>query len=250
VDLYDPGYSGELLDHPPYTWCSKIGATEAEVKHARALYAGEVTLVDTWVGRVLEKIDYCCPDDTAVIFHSDHGFNVGDHERFGKNCQDPEERDWPFFEEVSHGVLMIRLPGGPSGLRHSFLAQSVDLMPTILELAGLPLPDGVKGVSLTPALHSRAMPTRRVALTTQTLNEPTDRVARRTTSITDGTWTLHYRGNEEPWELFNVEEDPTQEINLVRSHREQAQRLHADHLEQLRYAGVRDDVIELRSRLP
>jgi arylsulfatase A-like enzyme len=111
---------GELLDHPPYARCEEIGATEAEIRHARALYAGEVTLVDTWVGRLLEKIDYCCPDDTAVIFHSDHGFNVGDHGRFGKSLQAGDDPlDWPYYDEVSHAALMIRLPGAAEKRRRA-----------------------------------------------------------------------------------------------------------------------------------
>ena len=255
VDLYDPGYSGELIDHPPYARCEEIGATEAEIRHARALYAGEVTLVDTWVGRLLEKIDYCCPEDTAVIFHSDHGFNVGDHGRFGKSNQDGGDRlDWPYYDEVSHAALMIRLPGeagkAAAGRRSEFLAQSLDLMPTMLELAGLPLPAGVRGISLLPVVRGEAMPERPVVVTTSALDAATERVARQTTSVTDGAWTLHYRGNQDPFELFHLPDDPAQERDLARSAREQARRLHALHLDLLAYAGVRSDVLALRNRLP
>ncbi len=250
ADLYDPGYSGELIDHPTYTWNTKLGVTEAEIRHAKALYAGEVTLVDTWVGRLIEKIDYCCPEDTAVIFHGDHGFNVGDHDRFGKNCHDPAETDWPFFEEVSHVPLVIRLPEGMRNARHSFLAQGVDIMPTILDYAGISIPEGVKGVSLRPALEARHMPERPVAITTGALTTADGQRVGRTSSITDGVWTLHYRGNEQPWELYNVEQDPAQVRNLAGDAREQAERLHGEHVEQLRAAGVSDEIIRRRDKLP
>ncbi|MCX7011306.1 MAG: sulfatase-like hydrolase/transferase, partial [Candidatus Sumerlaeota bacterium] len=250
-DLYDPGYVGELLDHPEYTYCDRQGATPAEVKHAKALYAGEVTLVDTWVGRVLEKLDLCGQlDDTVVIFHSDHGHYVGDYGRFGKDSHTKDEPAWPYYEEVSHVPLMIRAPGGPRGRTNPFLAQAVDIMPTILDLAGLSAPEGMKGVSLAPALRGEPLPERAVAITTQTLNGPTARVGRQMSSITDGEWTLHYRGNEEPWELYNVVTDPKQKDNLCKSRRVEAERLHAEHLKQLRYAGVSDEAIRLRSRLP
>jgi len=251
VDRYDRDYKGECIDHPPYTWVDRMGASPEEVRHAKALYAGEVSLVDTWVGRLLEKLELCgILEDTLVIFHSDHGFNVGDHDRFGKNCHDPGEMDWPFFEEVSHVPLMIRAPGGPRGRSHPFLAQAVDIMPTILEMAGVDPPPTIKGYSLTPALRSNPMPERPVVLTTRALVNPSPHTARQTTAITDGTWTLHYRGNENPWELFNIESDPGQERDLAATARSQAERLHAAHLEQMRLAGVSEEVIALRDRLP
>ncbi len=251
VDRYDPGYEGEIIDHPPYTWVNDIGATPEEVRHARALYAGEVSLVDTWVGRVIEKLDLCgILDDTLVIFHSDHGFNIGDHDRFGKCRTGPGDVDWPFFEEVSHVPLLVRAPDGPRGGSHPFLAQAVDVMPTILDMAGVPAPASVKGVSLLPALRDESMPERPVAITTRALMAPTANTARQTASITDGVWTLHYRGNEQPWELYNVRDDPGQERNLAGTARAAAERLHAAHVELMRFAGVREEVIALRNRLP
>ena len=252
ADLYDPGYEGELLDHPEYTYCKELGATDAEVKHAKALYAGEVSLVDTWVGRVLEKIELCgIADKTVVIFHSDHGHYIGDYGRFGKNGFDGDVA-WPFYEQVSHVPLFIRAPGGPRGQRNSFLAQGVDIMPTILDMAGVAIPEGVKGASLAPALKGKALPERKVAITTPGMFATDARkgAAVAMASVTDGVWTLHYRGNEKPWDLFNVKDDPAQQNNLRASHRAEAERLHAAHIEQMRYAGVREEIIALRSRLP
>ena len=76
------------------------------------------------------------------------------------------------------------------------------------------------------------------------------RVARQTASVTDGAWTLHYRGNRDPFELFHLPDDPAQERDLARSAHEQAQRLHALHLDLLAYAGVRGEVMALRNTLP
>jgi arylsulfatase A-like enzyme len=55
VDLYDPGYQGEEVIYPQYAPCDFL--SEAEVKHCRALYAGEVTMVDAWVGKLLNRLD-------------------------------------------------------------------------------------------------------------------------------------------------------------------------------------------------
>lgn len=249
--LYDPGYDGERIDHPEYTWSKNMGLSEAEIKNAKALYAGEVTLVDTWVGRLMEKLEHCGKlDDTAIIFHSDHGFNVGDHDRFGKNNHVRSEPSWPYFEEVSHVPLMIRAPKGPRGERNPFLAQGIDIFPTMMDLAGLPMPDGIQGASLAPALRGEALPERPVALTTTQLDNPNERVARSMTSVTDGVWTLHYRGVDEPFELFNIIEDPAQEANRAASDRAEAERLHAAHVIEMRKAGVKEEVIAVRDRLP
>lgn len=108
----------------------------------------------------------------------------------------------------------------------------------------------MKGTSLLPAVRGEAMPERPVVVTTAALDAPTERIARQTTSVTDGAWTLHYRGNRDPFELFHLPEDPAQEQDLARTAREQAQRLHALHLDLLAYAGVRDEVLTLRNTLP
>ena len=181
--------------------------------------------------------------------------NVGDHGRFGKSNQDGGDGlDWPYYDEVSHAILMIRLPGAAgkarAGRRSQFLARSLDLMPTTLELAGLPLPAGVKGTSLLPAGRGEAMPERPVVLPTAALDAPTERIARQTASVSDGAWTLHYRGNRDPFELFHLPDDPAQERDLARSAREQAQRLHSLHIDLLACAGVRSDVLALRNTLP
>ncbi len=252
IDMYDPGYEGDRIDHPDYNWVKNIGLSEAEVKNIAARYAGEVTLIDTWVGRVLEKIEVCgIAEETVVIFHADHGHLVGDHGRMGKYGR-PEliEPQWPYFEEVSHVPLIVRAPGGPKNERNHFLAQAVDIMPTILDMAGEPIPEGVKGVSLAPAFRGEALPEREVAIMTTCIKADDPKTHDCMASITDGVWTLHYRGNELAWDLFNIQNDPGQKENRAQTHRQEAERLHQAHLKQMRYAGVQEPAIALRSQLP
>jgi arylsulfatase A-like enzyme len=251
IDMYDPGYDGEIIDHPKYDWVERLGLSEREVKNIRARYAGEVTLVDTWVQRIFEKIERCgIEDETVVIFHADHGHLVGDHGRMGKGAQPTEKHAWPFYEEIGHVPLIVRMPGGPKGERNHFLAQAVDIMPTILDMAGLEIPEGVKGVSLAPALRGEAMRERKVAVSIFASHAGYEGEAHKMASVTDGEFTLHYRGNEHPWELFNVLEDPKQKNDLSKSHRTVAERLHADHLEHMRYAGESEEKLSKRNVLP
>jgi len=251
IDMYDPGYEGEAIDHPKYDWQERVGWTDREMQNIKARYAGEVTLIDTWVQRIFEKIAHCgIADDTCVIFHADHGHLVGDHGRIAKSAPPEDRLAWPFYEEISHVPLIIRMPGGLKSERNHFLAQGVDLMPTILDIAGLEIPDGVKGVSLAPALRGEEMPKREVAVTTPGTPPGSASHKRKMSSITDGEFTLHYRGNEHPWELFNIQEDPAQENDLSKSHREVAERLHGLYLEQMRFAGETEEKLAQRSVLP
>jgi len=101
VDLYDPGYEGEEVIYPRYDKCDFL--TEEELKHCRALYAGEVTLVDRWVGYLLERVESLgLMDNTAIFFTTDHGFYLGEHGYIGKSLITPEyQQAIPLYPEVS-----------------------------------------------------------------------------------------------------------------------------------------------------
>lgn len=112
IDLYDAGYSGEEVTYPLYGPCDYL--TKDELEHCRAMYAGEATLVDNWIGRVLEKVDSLgLYEDTAIIFTSDHGFYLGEHGLIGKSIIIGDfYGSAPMYEEVAHIPLFIRLPDG------------------------------------------------------------------------------------------------------------------------------------------
>ena len=246
ADMYDPGYTGQVVDHPRYDYQDFL--TPEELRHCRALYAGEVTLVDTWLGRLFETIEHLdLYDSTAVFFMSDHGHYVGDHGRVGKAGMGPDG-PWPFYEELSHLVMMGRVPGGGRGARLDYLAQPIDVMPTILDLVGLPVPDGLDGVSLAPLFCGEAVPERPVTVTSPGLTDDPGQPL--CSAITDGVWTLQYRGPDFSAELHNVANDPGQAHDVYHQRTDVAERLHQAHLEWLRQVGTDEAKIALRSRLP
>ncbi len=107
--------------------------SEAELFRLRRTYAGSMTLVDTWLGKLFEALRRMGRmDDTLVVFTSDQGEPLGEHgfvRRF---------RPW-LYEELIHTPLIIRLPKGQrGGIRHQALVQTVDLLPTIVSALGLP----------------------------------------------------------------------------------------------------------------
>ena len=80
TELYMPDYDGEVVQPIYAHWQDEPGFTEARVKKAAATYKGEVTMVDTWVGHLLRKVENMgIADDTMIVFTSDHGFYFGEH---------------------------------------------------------------------------------------------------------------------------------------------------------------------------
>jgi len=177
---------------------------------------------------------------------ADHGHYIGDHGRIGKSGSGPDG-PWPFYQEVAHIPFLMKTPGGRTG-RSDFLMQPVDVMTTVLELADAPVPEGVQGKSLAPILQGESVEERPVAVTSQALTDDPRRGV--CSSVTDGEWTLHYRGPDYPAELYHLPEDPKEENNLYTSNEAAAKRLHRDHLELLRSAGTGQKRMELRSELP
>ena len=108
------------------------GPTEAELRRIEALYLGEVTFVDKWVGALLDKVDALnLRDDTIVVLMSDHGTQLRDHGSFGKGAN----KLHPFNTQLN---LMIRHPNGASDKDISAFVQNHDLMPTLLNQLGIP----------------------------------------------------------------------------------------------------------------
>jgi len=131
--MYKPaGYSGaELVD--PVPGLGEGYMTAEEVERTRTLYAGEVTLVDKWVGVLLDRMrELGLFENTLIIHVTDHGEPFGEHGIIRKALP------WN-YEELVRSPLAIRHPGGiGAGKRVTAFAQSVDLMPTILDFLGLP----------------------------------------------------------------------------------------------------------------
>jgi len=152
VDMYDPGYEGEVVDYPQYAHTDFLSDTE--LKHVRALYAAEVTLVDRWVGRLLEKIaDLGLLRDTVVVFTTDHGFLHGEHGLIGKSLISPERLHYvPLYEEINHIPLAVHFPAAAPG-RKTAVVEPMDFMPTILDVAGIPQPGAVHGRSFAEVLR-------------------------------------------------------------------------------------------------
>jgi arylsulfatase A-like enzyme len=182
VQMYDPDYNGQVVDYPCYAYADFL--TEAELKHARALYAAEVTLVDRWIGRLLDKIaDLGLLKDTVVILTTDHGFLHGEHGIMGKGLIDEQGfANIPLYEEISHIPLIVHYPGAGPGVRKA-MVQPMDIMATILDIARIEMPDTVHGRSFAGVLRGEGDRLRDFAVTSPYLG-----VASGAATVTCGKW--------------------------------------------------------------
>jgi len=119
-----------------------------------AAYYGLVANVDYNLGRVLGWLDRVgLAEDTIVVMVSDHGDMAGEHGLHGKKVA---------YDASMRVPLLVRYPRhGAAGQTVSHLVDAgVDTMPTLLDLCGVPVPEGIQGVSYLPLLDGSEKPTR------------------------------------------------------------------------------------------
>ncbi len=257
TDLYDPGYQGQEVIYPVYGPCSYL--TDAELKHIRALYAGEVTMVDRWVGRLLRTVeDLGLLHNTAIFFLTDHGFYFGEHGLIGKVVM--------LYEEVNHAPLVVRVPGQRQAGRCPALVQPADIMPTILELARVPIPSTVQGASLLPLLTGKAQTIRDCAVSSWAITHPPasgkleldpenpyDWLKRawkvKPSTIVMDNWSLLCGAGDVDPELYDLSKDPGQRRNLIARHPRVARRVHRRYLDFLESLGTNEEYLAPRRHL-
>jgi len=121
--------------------------SDADFRTIRAVYWGMVAEVDSQVGRILAGLETVgAAPDTVIVLTSDHGEMLGDHWTLGK---------FGYFDQSFHVPLIIADPRRKSGGRIEVFSEAVDVMPTIIELAGGAAPGHLDGCSLVPFVDRR-----------------------------------------------------------------------------------------------
>ncbi|UCD52163.1 MAG: sulfatase-like hydrolase/transferase, partial [Phycisphaerales bacterium] len=125
--------------------------------HLRHGYYACVSYVDAQVGKVLSALERLrLADNTIVVLWGDHGYSLGEADHW---CKDTN------FELDTRVPLIMRVPGVTiAGASTEALIEYVDIYPTLAELAGLPVPDGLDGTSLVPILQDPLRPGRELVL--------------------------------------------------------------------------------------
>ena len=179
--------------------------TTPQARELRHGHYAAVSYLDAQVGRILAALDDTgLAGNTIVVFTTDHGFALGEHRHWGKGMP---------WEPDLRVPLLLRAPGAGSDQRVTALTEHVDLLPTLLEQAGLEPPAWAEGSSLTPLLRNPAAPgkpaafsqARRGALTAHSTRTPRHRYTR---------W-LDPAGHLHTEELYDHRADPAEATNLA-----------------------------------
>ena len=258
LDHYQPGYTGKAMPHPNYDRADLYEPDE--LANLQARYASQCTVLSKNFGRIFRLIDDTgLADNTIVVFLSDHGIYLGEHNLTGKSLIN--ETTWdvaPFHPEVARNCFTMHVPqsmrrkGVDPGARLPQLAQAPDLLPTLLEFAGIDPPSGseIEGVSLAPIIRGETTESpRETSVTAWTApTHLTDRelVFCRRPMVTDGEWSLLLFDPPAPEtpQLYHTATDPDHEHDLVDAHGEEATRLHGALIEFLRTHDATPDVLE------
>ena len=166
-------------------------------------YLGCVKGVDEGVGTILKVLDdEGLAENTIVIYSSDQGFYLGEHGWFDKR--------W-IFEESLRTPLLVRWPGVvEKGSSSQAIVSNLDIAETVLEAAGIPVPEAMQGRSLVPILRGKSPADWRRSFYYEYFEFPEPhRVRPHNGVVTDRYKLVHFKGSDlESWELFDLKSDP------------------------------------------
>ncbi len=171
-------------------------------------YMKTVKSLDDNVGRVLDYLqEKGLLDNTLVVYTSDQGFYMGEHGWFDKRFM---------YEESMHTPLIMRLPAGFDRKGDiDELVQNIDYAPTFLELAGVPVPDDMHGISLLPLLKGEHPAHWRQSLYYHYYEYPAEHSVKRHYGVRTNRYKLiHFYNDIDEWELYDLQADPTEMNNL------------------------------------
>jgi arylsulfatase A-like enzyme len=184
----------------PYSKVQDLDVTEEQVQRVRELYAGELTYIDAWIGRLLNLLDDLgLAESTVVYYLSDHGILLGEHGLMGK-------ANSMLGKEIHSVPYMIRHPEGKrAGDTSDYFVSTHDVAPTMLSFQGITVPGRMDGEDLT-VMFDDADPPERDYWTTAYA----DHVA-----AGDGRYLLIADNQGEERRLFDTEADPDEENDVA-----------------------------------
>lgn len=217
VRLYGDGYGDREPYVPVYGDAGYL--SEAELERMKVLYAAEVTMVDRWMGRFLDRAEELgLMEDTVIMLVSDHGLAFGEHGVVGK----PPYALWP---EVTDIPFFLRHPDGTDAAgENDYRASTHDVAPTLLGALDLGIPDQMDGQDLSVLLDGG-----------QNGREPEPRPYL-AAGFHDYAWArddeyaLICRNNGSEARLYDLKADPDQQNDIADRRRDVADRMFREYV--------------------
>jgi len=213
VRLTNPGSSGVTTGM--LVSCKKL-LSKPEIREA---YAGEVEFVDRQIGRLMTGLEERgLLEDTLVVFLSDHGEGLGNHDHVGHISQ--------LYDSLIHVPLLFSWPGRlPEGVVIDAPVSLVDVFPTVFDLMALDGPERQSGASLAPLMRGEDLPERPVIAATYRPESFSDKRA----IVAEGFKYIHsWKDDQEKEELYDVVNDPGELVNLAEARPEILSRLRTE----------------------
>ena len=221
LDLYDPGelsvhdYPAEIQRQRPDNPSEQY--SDHQLRRAKQGYYAMISEVDEVVGQILDALESSGQrENTIIVFTSDHGEWLGEHLMFGKG--------YPAHDAVSRVPLIISAPGGLASQQIDGLVEAVDILPTLLQLAGIQIPPPLQGQSLANAIMSGSEAGKSAAIT--------EGDGWKSLRTRDYRYVFHADGTELLWHLpsdhgayHDVADDPEHADSLLRCRHLLLQRL-------------------------
>ncbi len=203
-----------------------IDRTQATGKRRRL--AGAIVSVDDQVGKLIEALNrHGLRENTLVIFSSDNGANSGEGGSSapyaGGKGQGTQKEGWVRVPTI------FSMPGVlPQGKAYHGLIANFDFYSTIASLVSDDIPAHCDGTDLFPFLQGREKGDAHEFLFWLN-NQPDDAVRRHLVAVRWGDWRLYRKYQKDAWQLFNLRQDPREELDLISKHPTIANRMAARH---------------------
>ncbi len=189
---------------------SPEGEELARWKYQRYIkdYLRCIASIDDNIGRVLDYLDKNgLTDNTIVVYTSDQGFYLGEHGWFDKRFM---------YEQSFRTPLIIRYPEKiKPRVDKTDLVMNLDYAPTLLDYAGVPIPDNMQGISMKDILENKKPEKSRDAVYYHYFEYPNEHMVKRHYGIRTNRYKLiHFYYDIDSWELYDLKNDPSELNNL------------------------------------
>jgi arylsulfatase A-like enzyme len=176
-------------------------------QHYMRDYLACVQGVDDGVGKLLDYLDQNdLAKNTIVIYSSDNGWYLGELGLYDKRFM---------YEPGLRVPLIARGPGIKAGNLPAQFVANIDLAPTFLDIAGLPVPSSMQGRSLAPLLRGESPSDWRTSIYYRYYHDPGDHNTAAHLGVRTATHKLIYFWKKDAYEMFDLTKDPTEQHNLL-----------------------------------